>query len=84
LAYQIDRSVFRFGSWIEGKLNETHEVPVRKNARKNTTIEPKYRPDEIRRFIYGPLPTDNPNRPKGMDQFAYWQNVDPFEVEAED
>lgn len=81
-AYQIDRAVFTFGSFVQARIEETIEVPVSaKPKKKNTEIKQKYSREQIQETIYGPLPdrapTNTPNEPN------MWGNIDPYAVEIE-
>lgn len=83
LAYQIDRAVFTFGSWIKNRIEETIRVPASKN--KNEPLmetKAKWSSEQIQSFIYDPLPDPDlvaahQNEPSG------WGNIDPFAVTAD-
>lgn len=84
LAYQVDRVVFSFGSWVKARMDETIEVnaPKRPKNERPKETKPKYSSEQIEGFIYGPLPDPamvsiDPTAPHP------WGNIDPFSVVAE-
>jgi hypothetical protein len=85
LAIQVNRAVFRFGTFIEARRDETVETEAPKNKRRHMIEKPKYKPEEIREMIYGPLP--DPQAKERGDEVAKLTRmglIDPTQIEAED
>lgn len=76
--------MFRFGSWVQARIEEQVERPRSKAKKRDTELVPKYGVKQIEAFIYGPLP-DPAAKQRGEDGVALsWANVDPYSVEADD
>lgn len=85
MAYQIDRAVWRWGSWVQGRIEEQIEVPLTKGKKRQTELKQKYNAEQITNLIYGELPAPDGSgktatlNDTGQHQ-SYWQNIDPFAV----
>ena len=58
LSYQIDRATFQWGRFIQGKIDETIQVPASKSKQPHTIQKPKYSPQQIMDFLTKPLGPD--------------------------
>lgn len=76
--------MWRWGSWIQGRIEEQIEVPISSAKKRQTELKPKYNAEQITNLIYGELPAPGSAKTAtltdtGQHQ-SYWQNIDPFSV----
>ena len=85
LGLQIDRSVWKFGSFIEGKIHEKYERPVSQTKKRNTEWVDRYTPKQIYEMIHGTLLSDEQREAQAAEAKAVRSGqVDPYSVEAEE
>ena len=84
LGRMIDRAVWRWGTFIQGKIDERVERPRKKQANKNELVE-KYSPDQIHNMIYGKIKTIEELEADAAEARAVQSGqVNPYEIEAEE
>jgi hypothetical protein len=87
LARGVDRSVWTFGTWMRARQEETIEVeaPKRHRNERPKVRKPKYTEEQIRYFVYGPLPDPVmlAELRNGVTSMPYL-NIDPNDVPDED
>lgn len=77
LAYTIDRAVHAWGTFIQGKIDATKQVPIPKDRSKNPTMAvPKYSVADIEAMLDPDSSATRQSKPVDVS--------DPFSVEADD
>lgn len=85
LAYQVNRAVYRFGSWMKSKIEETVERQAKPASKRRTERVPKYTSDDIHRMIYGNIVTrDQLSAIRAEAKAVQSGQVNPLEIEAEE